>query len=114
MAERLKTEQALNNSEQRFRAIFDAVNDAIFVQDLADGRILDVNQKMCEMYGYTVEEARQLTSRFEARAMLLTRSRRPRLVAESRRRRTADFRVARQRSSRPPVLGRGQHAAGRH
>ncbi len=61
MAERLKTEQALSNSEQRFRAIFDSVNDAIFVQDLADGRILDVNQKMCEMYGYTVEEARHLT-----------------------------------------------------
>ena len=60
MTERLKTEQALRNSEQRFRAIFDAVNDAIFVQDLADGCILDVNQTMCEMYGYTAAEARQL------------------------------------------------------
>ena len=60
MAERLKTEEALSHSEQRFRAIFDSVNDAIFVQDLSDGRILDVNQKMCEMYGCTVEEARQL------------------------------------------------------
>ena len=59
-AERLKTEQALSHSEQRFRAIFDSVNDAIFVQDLSDGRILDVNQTMCEMYGYTVDEARQL------------------------------------------------------
>jgi PAS domain S-box-containing protein len=58
--ERLKTEQALSQSEQRFRAIFDSVNDAIFVQDLSDGRILDVNRKMCEMYGYTAEEARQL------------------------------------------------------
>src|SRR3974377_2029666 len=29
MAERLKTEQSLRNSEQRFRAIFDSVNDAI-------------------------------------------------------------------------------------
>jgi PAS domain S-box-containing protein len=58
--EQQKTQQALSHSEQRFRAIFDAVNDAIFVQDLSDGRILDVNQKMCEMYGYTVEEARQL------------------------------------------------------
>ncbi|HTP08522.1 MAG TPA: PAS domain S-box protein, partial [Anaerolineae bacterium] len=60
MIERQKTEQALSHSEQRFRAIFDAVNDAIFVQDLSDGRILDVNQKMCEMYGYTLDEARQL------------------------------------------------------
>ncbi len=61
MAERLKTEQALSHSEQRFRAIFDSVNDAIFVQDLSDGRILDVNKTMCEMYGYTVEEARRLS-----------------------------------------------------
>jgi PAS domain S-box-containing protein len=61
MAERLKTEQALRNSEQRFRAIFDSVNDAIFVQEFGDGRILDVNQKMCEMYGYTAEEACRLT-----------------------------------------------------
>jgi PAS domain S-box-containing protein len=59
--ERQKTEQALSHSEQRFRAIFDAVNDAIFVQDLNDGRILDVNQTMCEMYGCTLEEARQST-----------------------------------------------------
>ncbi len=60
MTERLRTEQALRNSEQRFRTIFDSVNDAIFVQDLTDGRILEVNQKMCEMYGYTREEVRRL------------------------------------------------------
>ncbi len=61
MAERLKTEQALSHSEQRFRAIFDSVNDAIFVQDLGDGHILDVNKTMCEMFGCTMEEARQLS-----------------------------------------------------
>ncbi|CAG0928900.1 Phytochrome-like protein cph1 [Thermoflexales bacterium] len=59
-AERLKTEQALRHSEHRFRAIFDSVNDAIFVHDLNDGRILDVNKTMCEMYRCTPEEARQL------------------------------------------------------
>jgi len=35
---------------------FDAVNDAIFVHDLDTGRILDVNQRMLEVYGYTREE----------------------------------------------------------
>jgi PAS domain S-box-containing protein len=60
IAERRKAEQALRHSEQRFRAIFDTVNDAIFVHDLSDGRILDVNQKMGEMYGYTADEARGL------------------------------------------------------
>lgn len=61
VAERLRTAEALQNSEQRFRAIFGSVNDAIFVQDLTDGRILEVNQKMCEMYGCTIEEAQRLT-----------------------------------------------------
>lgn len=42
---------------QDYRGIFDAVNDAIFVHDLDTGVVLNVNQKMFEMYGYTPEEA---------------------------------------------------------
>jgi|GEM_PF-2142237 len=59
IAERKQAEEALQENEQRFRTIFDSVNDAIFVHDLTSGDILDVNQTMCEMYGYTREEARQ-------------------------------------------------------
>jgi PAS domain S-box-containing protein len=51
---------ALKESEKRFRAIFDSVNDAIFIHDLGTGAILDVNQRMCEMYGVTRDEALQL------------------------------------------------------
>jgi PAS domain S-box-containing protein len=61
MSDRLRAEEALRQSEQRFHAIFDSVNDAIFVHELSDGRILDANKTMCEMYGCTVEEARQLS-----------------------------------------------------
>jgi PAS domain S-box-containing protein len=43
------------------RAIFDAVSDAILIHDAQTGAILDVNQGMCEMFGYTPEEARQLS-----------------------------------------------------
>ena len=43
-------------SEQSYRAIFDAAEDAIFVHDFASGRILDVNSKACAMYGYTHDE----------------------------------------------------------
>ncbi len=44
-------------TEDRFRAIFESVNDAIFIHELPSGAILDVNERMCEMYGYTREEA---------------------------------------------------------
>ncbi len=47
---------SLQNSEERFRAIFDSVNDTIFVLDIRTGAILDVNQKITEMYGYTRDE----------------------------------------------------------
>ncbi|MCE5182111.1 MAG: EAL domain-containing protein [Betaproteobacteria bacterium] len=57
---RMQAVEALQESEVRFRTIFDSVNDAIFVHDLVTGAILDVNRRMCEMYGYSREEALQL------------------------------------------------------
>ncbi|MDD5759847.1 MAG: transporter substrate-binding domain-containing protein [Desulfobulbaceae bacterium] len=48
-------------SEQRFQTIFHGVNDAIFIHDIETGSIVDVNQKMCEMYGFTHEEACRMT-----------------------------------------------------
>ncbi|HNX31399.1 MAG TPA: diguanylate cyclase [Holophaga sp.] len=39
------------------RAIFDAVNDAIIVHEVGTGAILDVNQRMCEMFGLTYADA---------------------------------------------------------
>jgi PAS domain S-box-containing protein len=61
LAERNQFEKALVESELRFHTIFDSVNDAIIIQDYDTGAILDVNQRMCEMYGYTHQEALQLT-----------------------------------------------------
>jgi len=43
-------------SEEQFRAIFDSINDAIFLQAPEDGAILAVNQRMCELFGYRREE----------------------------------------------------------
>jgi two-component system, cell cycle sensor histidine kinase and response regulator CckA len=62
ITERKRAEEALQRSEANYRTIFDSMNDAIFVHDAETGVILDVNQKMCEMYGYTREEARRLTA----------------------------------------------------
>ncbi|TAK35777.1 MAG: PAS domain-containing sensor histidine kinase [Chloroflexota bacterium] len=51
----------LEQSEANYRTIFDAANDAIFIHDVQTGKIIDVNKKMVEMYGYPAEEARRLT-----------------------------------------------------
>ncbi len=47
-------------SEERFLTIFNSVNDSILIHDLETGSILDVNQKMCEMFSYTREEVRNI------------------------------------------------------
>ena len=44
-------EQALRESEERYRSIVDSVDDAIFVHDPDGGAILDVNRRAEEMYG---------------------------------------------------------------
>jgi PAS domain S-box-containing protein len=47
----------LRESEQRFEQIFNNVTDAIFIHDAATGKIVDVNQTMCRLFGFTREEA---------------------------------------------------------
>ncbi len=54
--EQQKIEKTLKESETRFRAIFNASNDGIFIHDVETGAIIDVNPKACEMFGYSREE----------------------------------------------------------
>jgi diguanylate cyclase (GGDEF)-like protein/PAS domain S-box-containing protein len=51
---------ALRHSEERFRTIFDSVNDLIFVRDFETGALVEVNQRACEMLGYTRAELLKL------------------------------------------------------
>jgi diguanylate cyclase (GGDEF)-like protein/PAS domain S-box-containing protein len=60
ITERHFHEIALKESESRFREIFNAVSDAILIYE-PTGRILDVNRGMCDMYGYTHEQALKCT-----------------------------------------------------
>ncbi|MFP4109387.1 MAG: PAS domain S-box protein [Desulfonatronovibrio sp.] len=55
-----KAESELILAEDRMKKIFDNTQDAIFIHDL-EGKILDVNDKMCRMYGLTKEEALEVT-----------------------------------------------------
>ena len=54
--ERQQISAEARTSEQSYRAIFDAAEDAIFVHDFQTGRIVDVNSKACEIYGYSHDE----------------------------------------------------------
>ncbi|MBF0497998.1 MAG: PAS domain S-box protein, partial [Deltaproteobacteria bacterium] len=55
-------EAAVRTSEENYRAIFDAVNDAILVLDYKTGTVLDVNSKLRVIFGYTQLEAQGLNS----------------------------------------------------
>lgn len=61
LTEHKQREQALRLAEENYHAIFEAMNDAIFVHRPETGEILDVNLKMTEMFGCTAAEARRLT-----------------------------------------------------
>ncbi len=58
---RKRAAEDLQEARNRYQAIFDSVNDAIFIHDPKTSKILDVNSRMLEMYGYaTVDEVRDL------------------------------------------------------
>ena len=47
-------------SEQKYRSIFDAANDLIFICDIETGEIVDVNQTTADVLGYTQAEIKRL------------------------------------------------------
>jgi two-component system cell cycle sensor histidine kinase/response regulator CckA len=59
ITERKRNEIALRESEERFRTIFEQAGVGIAVV-AADGRWLRVNQRLCEMVGYSAEELQVL------------------------------------------------------
>jgi PAS domain S-box-containing protein len=60
ITERKAAEEALSESEKRFRTLVEQATDALFVVD-RDGRFLDVNQEACYTLGYSREELLQLS-----------------------------------------------------
>jgi two-component system cell cycle sensor histidine kinase/response regulator CckA len=58
--ERVAAQRALRASQDSYREIFEASEDAIFVHDWDTGAILDANPQACASYGYSREEFRQL------------------------------------------------------
>jgi len=65
ISERKKFIQQLKRSELKYRQLFNAANDAIYVTkispDSIQDRIIEVNDFACQRYGYTKEEFAQLS-----------------------------------------------------
>jgi PAS domain S-box-containing protein len=60
ISDRVRTEQALRESEEKFRAVFEGAVESIYVHDL-QGRFLDANKKGYERLGYTKEELMRMS-----------------------------------------------------
>jgi PAS domain S-box-containing protein len=56
VTERKRAEESLRESETRFRTFVDHAGDALFVYDLENQTVIDVNRQACESLGYTREE----------------------------------------------------------
>ncbi|MCE5250171.1 PAS domain S-box protein [bacterium] len=55
ITERKRAEETLRESENRFRSVVEQAGESIFIHD-RNGKILDVNQRVCESLGYTRQE----------------------------------------------------------
>jgi len=60
ITERKKSEIALRESEEKFKAIFDNANDGFLVASAKDKKFILGNKAICEMTGYTPEEIKTL------------------------------------------------------
>lgn len=56
ITERKRLENALRNSEKDYKGLFENAHDAILIFRPEDKIILDINQKACELYGYSRSE----------------------------------------------------------
>ena len=62
IAERKQTEEALRESESKFRNLFDLSPQAIALTGVKSGRLIDINNKFCELTKYSKEEILGLTT----------------------------------------------------
>jgi PAS domain S-box-containing protein len=56
ISEQVQAEEQLRQKEEQYRNIFEATSDALFIQNLEDAHIVEVNPAACKIFGYTYEE----------------------------------------------------------
>ncbi len=65
ITERKRLEDVLRETEARYRDIFNNVQVGVFRWRISDGRMLDCNERLAQMFGYSAKE--DLLQEFEAR-----------------------------------------------
>ncbi len=61
ITDRIAAQEALRESEEKYRGIFDQATDSIFLVDLETGAVVDFNETAHRSLGYTKEEFQRLT-----------------------------------------------------
>ncbi|MEF8874870.1 MAG: PAS domain S-box protein [Candidatus Thermoplasmatota archaeon] len=56
ITEQKEAEEKLREAKKNYQELFEKSGDAFFIHEPETGEILNVNEKMCEMYGYEPEE----------------------------------------------------------
>ena len=62
ITERKQAEEALRQSEEKYRTLFEGSRDAIYITN-PKGEVIDFNQSMLDLFGYSREEMRGLDAR---------------------------------------------------
>ena len=61
IAERKEAEKALKESEERYRSLVERTTDGFFVLEAPSGKFLYLNQKNCDLFGYSMDQMLSLT-----------------------------------------------------
>ena len=62
ISDRRRREESLREEEAKYRLVFEAASDAIFLHDPETLRLLDVNAATVALYGYSRDELLAMTS----------------------------------------------------
>ena len=60
ITDRKKAEELLQESEEKFRTIFEGSNDGVLIADVKSKKFFTGNKAICKMLGYSIEEIREM------------------------------------------------------